>query len=392
MISAHIVAGRSALIATIATAFGAAAVAAELPTDTKEIKHLTVEEAKRLADTFPGVPVGSEDRFCARGLPLQGLKIVDADVAKALSGYRGNAILLTGLTTIDADAAEAFAGFSGAVFVPVAVQQEFIRRNPLNAKTACMHAAVLKGDLTSVTTLEADTAKALARFKGYSLMLHDVTSLDADTARALAEFQGGMLSLCGLRTLDAAAARALAEFKGTVLDLRGLDALDADTAKALATYKCGDLLLDGLRTLDADTAKELVKFRGHLHLSGLAAIDADTATVLAGAKAKTLCLSGLTSLDADTAKALTAIEKWNGNLPSITAIDSVDSVAIAQALAARKGPLSLPNLKRISPKTLSALIEKQDVELPLIETLELIPEPDGSPTEDFVIPEAFQKK
>jgi len=202
MISAHIVAGRSALIATIATAFGAAAVAAELPTDTKEIKHLTVEEAKRLADTFPGVPVGSEDRFCARGLP-----------------YRGNAILLTGLTTIDADAAEAFAGFSGAVFVPVAVQQEFIRRNPLNAKTACMHAAVLKGDLTSVTTLEADTAKALARFKGYSLMLHDVTSLDADTARALAEFQGGMLSLCGLRTLDAAAARALAEFKGTVLDL-----------------------------------------------------------------------------------------------------------------------------------------------------------------------------
>jgi len=129
-----------------------------------------------------------------------------------------------------------------------------------------------------------------------------------------------------------------------------------------------------------------------LHLSGLAAINADTATVLAGAKAKTLCLSGLTSLDADTAKALTAIEKWNGNLPSITAIDSVDSVAIAQALAARKGPLSLPNLKRISPKTLSALIEKQDVELPLIETLELIPEPDGSPTEDFVIPEAFQKK
>ena len=77
---------------------------------------------------------------------------------------------------------------------------------------------------------------------------------------------------------------------------------------------------------------------------------------------------------------------------SITAIDSVDSFAIAQALAARKGPLSLPNLKRISPKTLSALIEKQDVELPLIETPELIPEPDGSPTEDFVIPEAFQKK
>jgi hypothetical protein len=28
----------------------------------------------------------------------------------------------------------------------------------------------------------------------------------------------------------------------------------------------------------------------------------------------------------------------------------------------------------------------------LIETLELIPEPDGSPTDDFVIPERFQER
>jgi hypothetical protein len=52
-------------------------------------------------------------------------------------------------------------------------------------------------------------------------------------------------------------------------------------------------------------------------------------------------------------------------------------------------------LKKISPKTLTALIEKQDVEIPLIETLELIPEPDGSATDDFVIPtwlEERQKK
>jgi hypothetical protein len=628
----------------------------ELPKDTNKIESLTVEQAKRLADTFPGVPVGSEDRFCACGLPLQSLKIVDADVAKALSGYRGNAILLTGLTTIDADVAEAFAGFRGTVFVPVAVQQEFIRRNPLNAKTACMHAALLKGDLTSVTTLDAETAKALAGFKGYSLMLNDLTSLDADTARALAEFQGGLLSLCRLRTLDAAAARALAEFKGTCLALRGLDALDADTAKALARYNGGELLLDGLRTLDAATAKELVNFRGQLHLSGLTAVDADAAIGLAGCKAKTLCLSGLTTLSAAAAKALaqhegnrldlnglttlsdeaakalaqhegdlslnglttlsdeaatalgqrkgqslslnglttlsdeaakalaqhkgnrldlsglttlsgeaatalaqhvgrelalaglttlsaeaatalaqhkgtlflnglttlsgdaakalaqhkgqylridglttlsaeaatalaqhegelrlnglttlsgdaaTALAQhkgdlilglttlsaeaakalaqhegalflnglttlsaeaakafaqfkgkslilssgakesffqnnrltpetallWaalsGGKLTAVTTLDSPDSVAIAKALATHKGPLSLPNLKKLSPKTLSALIEKEDIDIPLIETLELIPEPDGSPTKDFVIPEGFQQR
>jgi hypothetical protein len=67
-------------------------------------------------------------------------------------------------------------------------------------------------------------------------------------------------------------------------------------------------------------------------------------------------------------------------------------VAIAKALATRKGPLSLPNLKKISPKTLSALIEKEDIDIPLIETLELIPEPDGSATDDFIIPEWLEER
>lgn len=58
----------------------------------------------------------------------------------------------------------------------------------------------------------------------------------------------------------------------------------------------------------------------------------------------------------------------------------------------RKGPLSLPNLKKISPKTLSALIDKEDVEIPLIETLELIQEPDGSVTEDFIIPKWLEER
>jgi hypothetical protein len=54
--------------------------------------------------------------------------------------------------------------------------------------------------------------------------------------------------------------------------------------------------------------------------------------------------------------------------------------------------LALPNLKKLSPKTLLALIEKEDIEIPLVETLELIDEPDGSSGDDFVIPESFQKR
>jgi hypothetical protein len=76
----------------------------------------------------------------------------------------------------------------------------------------------------------------------------------------------------------------------------------------------------------------------------------------------------------------------------LTAFSAPDSVAVAQALATRNGPLSLPNLKKISPKTLFALIAKEDVQIPLIETIEFIPEPDGSPTDDFVIPEWLEQR
>ena len=107
------------------------------------------------------------------------------------------------------------------------------------------------------------------------------------------------------------------------------------------------------------------------------------------AERRLLDFKGLTTLDAEIAKELAAAEKWNGDLSGVTALDSPDSVAIAKALATREGPLHLPNLKKISPKTLTALIQKEDVEIPLIETLELIQEPDGSVTEDFVIPDGI---
>jgi len=120
-------------------------------------------------------------------------------------------------------------------------------------------------------------------------------------------------------------------------------------------------------------------------------LDADTAKAFEGFEGECIALPGLATLSVDTAASLAAAHKWDGRLPAITTFDFPEAVAIAEALANRKGPLALPNLKKISPKTLTALLEKEDVEIPLIETLELIPEPDGSPTEDFVIPDGFQE-
>ena len=162
-------------------------------------------------------------------------------------------------------------------------------------------------------------------------------------------------------------ARALADELPT--DTNQIESLTPEQATALAGSTAGWVRLPNLTSLDADLAK-----------------------TLAGSTAWDGRVPKLTTLDIDIAKTLAALDKWDGNLSSIVAIESPDSVEIAAALATRKGPLSLRNLKKISPKTLTSLIEKEDVEIPLIETLELIQEPDGSPTEDFVIPKGFQAR
>jgi hypothetical protein len=147
----------------------------------------------------------------------------------------------------------------------------------------------------------------------------------------------------------------LAGFQGFFLSLDGLTALDADTAKALAEFKGEGLSLSGLTTLDADTAKAFDDFKG-----------------------ASIALHGLTTLSVDAARAIAAADKWDGSLPTVTAFGAPQAVAIAEALASRKGRLRLFNLKQISPKALSALRRKEGVEIPAIETLELIPEPDGA--------------
>ena len=187
------------------------------------------------------------------------------------------------------------------------------------------------------------------------------------------------------------------------MPLNGLTSLRPEVARVLAEYVGEEMALDGLTTLDADTAQALAECKcQRLSLRGLTALGPGAAEALAESKAWTGELTrhffdklgDKIPLTEQSARVVAASrsERFKVSLPCVTAFESPDSVAIAKALATRKGPLALPNLKRISPKTLSALIEKGDIDIPLIETLELIPEPDGSPTEDFVIPERFQNR
>lgn len=249
--------------------------------------------------------------------------------------------------------------------------------------------------LPDLTTLDAATAESLAEFAGHSLFLNGLTELDADAAEALAKFGGGGLFLPGLTRIDAATAEALGASMGWSGQLPNVTAIDLPTAKALAKFQCKGLhhgLRLGLTQLDAATAEALAEFKG-----GLLAFD--RLQTLAPASARALArfqghldLSGLTGLEPQTAEALAAFAGGSLYLDGLTAFDGPDSLAVAKALASRAGPLSLAGLEKISPKSLTALLEKRDVAIPLIENLELIPEPDGSPNVEFVVPQWLRER
>lgn len=281
-------------------------------------------------------------------------------------------------------------------------------------------------DTRLITRLTPSQARSVVERNTDNIVaLNALESLDPDVARALAGSKSRWLFLDGLKTIDAETARAFAGYKGH-LGLSGLVSLDVDAARALAGVERAGLFFDGLPTIDTDVADALSRFKGDLlRLDGLTGLDAATASAIARTRVRCLALNRLRTIDAETTRSLlqfegvfhfTALHETVGrespltvdvvrlvclaanrapyavSLPGVTVIDSLDSVGIAQALARRNAPLSLPNLEKISPKTLAALLQKQDVEIPLIETLELIPEPDGSGNDDFVIPEGFQER
>ena len=275
-------------------------------------------------------------------------------------------------------------------------------------------------DLTTIDPTTAETIVAFAAKSGCEfayLSLNGLSTLDAASAAALADFEGANLFLCGLTTVDVATARSLAQCKCRDLALGGLTTVGPGTAMALAEFRGNVLYLEGVATLDAEAATNLAKFKGVMLSVGVRELDAPTAKALAAFKGRQLNLSHLTTLEADTAKALTeypgrlefrpevvqefcakhplspeTATMWAcvlaGRLNNITALQSSDSVGIAKAFTAWRGPLYLRNLKRASPETLAVLMEKQNIELPPIKTIEVIPEPNANTAEDPVMPGA----
>ena len=319
MICAHTMAGMSALIAAITTAFGAAAMAAELPADTNEIKHLTPAQARAVVrSAFP------DD--LRRRFP----HLTEFEISSMISN------------------------------------KEIVKCDESTA--------VLR--LNGLTELGHETAKELAQFKG-RLQLNGLATLDPQTAKVLSEGSCNELQCDGLQSLNCDAARALARAKIRACQLP-LTEMDPATAKEIARFQGLALSFPRFADLNTDIVHSMAGYWGYLCLGGVTTLDADTAKAFEDFKGECIALPGLATLSVDTAVALAAADKWDGSLPAITAFDFPQAVAVAEALANRKGPLRLSNLKKISPKALSALLKKEGIEIPAIATLELIPEQEGA--------------
>ena len=308
-------------------------------------------------------------------LSLPGLTELSPDVATQLAGSGYFGITLGGAATLRVDSAKALALQTGPLVF---------------TGTACFSAAAARelachpGDLVlpHLTTIPADVAAALAG-REHLLVLQGLTTLDAATATTLAACSG--LSLPGVQTLDPAAAAAFSGHRHQLL-LDGVRDLPVEVATALAAHP-GPTHLSGIRHLSLASATALAECPDALVLDGLQAIDAETAAAF-NRRTAFLSVGGLTmieSLDSPEVARLLVRRLHDLELPNVTALEGPDAPAIAATLAEGAGRLSLPALERITPRALSALLRKADVEIPDVASLNLVPDPGGG-ADDFVDP------
>jgi hypothetical protein len=306
--------------------------------------------------------------FRGPSLSLNGLQSLPAESAALLAAFKGNGLAVNRLSTLSPQAAAALAAYAGEGLIMAAAMSKLGGDLPLTPETARL-------------------ACTCARRSG--IVLPGITTFDApggvESATILATITRP-LALPALKAISADALRAVAGSRSAALNLSGLTRLDPEAARTLATFAGGTLRLNGVTAFPPEVCRELAAFQGRaLGLDSLLpAIGRDVPLTPEVARLVHHCggqepLPGLVAGPGIT-------------LAGVAALDTREAEQIAKILATVKGPLSLPSLKNISPKTLSALLAKEDVTIPLIETLEIISEPDGSATEDFVLPPEFENR
>ena len=139
--------------------------------------------------------------------------------------------------------------------------------------------------------------------------------------------------------------------------------------KTESESRFGILQLSKTYEISPAVAEELAKFQGDTMMLGIKSLSPEVATALAKSRAENVWLHSVTSVSPEAAD---AIVKLPGNL-YLTGLVELDSLPLAEKLAARPGALSFPYLKELRPEIAVALA-KNERSLTLAGLTEVSPE------------------
>ncbi len=371
----------------------------------------SVSLAKRIARQdhafFPAVrTLTSEIAKALRGneggeLSLPAIEEIKPEVAKQLVGAGYYWLSLGGAATLTPEAAAIIANHHGQLVFPG--PDSFSAAAAL--KLAKHNHAIFLPHVASVPT---DVLRALANHENH-LILGSASALTIEEAAALVMHKGHV-TLPAIERLPPEVAAVLAPRIGD-FGLPGLRSLNAETAAALAANARDELELEGVTTISSDVAAALAAFEGTLSLPGVTALTADVAHALAPHRG-TLVLTGVTEITPEAAEALLArtaplelgallhrnrldspaiaelIVKHfdNVELQGLTSLTGAHAADIARVLARTRGTLSLPSIKRITPRALEVLMGRQRVELPDLTNVKIVPEVGQRGNDDYIDP------
>ena len=339
------------------------------------VTSLSAESAKALAGhkkslSFPKLAGLAADaaqalaRHEGGSLTLNGLPTVSPEVAKALVDYKGD-LHLGGAKEFSADAAAVLAGRKGAIHL-----------NGLTSLTSIPLATKLGGqnfmNLGSLATVSDDVGRAL-------FMSPDAKNIEL---------------YLGLKELSLGTAKAMGERGRTVSAHFHMDALESIPDEIAEALSCRAAIRCSKVTMLSDRAAKALNQFFHAHMYALSEVSNEALEMFS--KREGFMIHGLKHLDcvpfastvmsnnssfldfnqlatisdeAADALAKDAIRSNRGVVP-LPSLKSLNSVALAEVLAAQKGNLRLPKLEKVSDAALCALVaHKGPIDLSGLTTL-----------------------
>jgi hypothetical protein len=178
-----------------------------------------------------------------------------------------------------------------------------------------------------------------------------------------AESRFGILQLSRTYEITPAVAEALAEFRGETLIL-GIQSLSPEVATALAKSQAANVWLHSVTSVSPEASEAIVKLRGQLVLTSLAELDSVPLAEKLAARPGALSFPYLTTISPEIAAALAKNER------SLTLAGLTDvSPDVQEKLAETVGGLSLPNLTSLDSLPLAKKLAAVMVLLPKVEKL-----------------------